>query len=51
MDKPKGKPLSFQMVGWEYMVHLDIPTMTRQHGKVHQKSIAREVTHPNTILA
>ena len=49
----KGKPLGSHMVGWNYTVHPDTPTMIGwiMGGRVHQKASARNVTHLSTILA
>ena len=47
-----GKPLDSHMVGWEYLVHLDTPTMIEWivGGRVHQKSSVGKVTHMSTVL-
>ena len=46
-----GKPLGSHTVGWKYPIHLNTPTMIGFiiGGRVHQKSSARKVTHPDTI--
>ena len=50
---PKGKPLGSHMVGQQFPVHPDTPTMIgwTTGGRVHQKSSALKVAHPSTILS
>ena len=48
---PKGKPLGSHMVGWNYPIHPDTPTMIGWiiGVRVDQKSSARKVTHSSTF--
>ena len=50
-NSPKSKPLGSHMVGWKYPVDLDTLIMIEFTigGRVHQKSSAKQVTHPSTV--